>query len=130
MFFLEPSGPPNNANATSENSTSIMIIWEPLSREYQNGIIIGYTINLTKVGSEDISQHNSSRENITIGSLSPFTTYSFTVAAQTRVGTGPYTTTSTVMTSEDGVFIATLNNMILRCSVYVNKACVCVVLRF
>lgn len=94
-----------------------MIVWEPPSRECQNGIIIRYTINLTKVGSEDISQHNSSRENITIGSLSPFTMYSFTVAAQTRVGTGPYTTTSTVMTSEDGVFIATLNNMILRCSV-------------
>ena len=66
-----------------------------------------------EVGSGDVSQHNSSGDNITVGSLSPFTTYNFTVAAQTRVGTGPYTTTSTVMTSEDGVFIVTLTNMIL-----------------
>lgn len=73
-----------------------------------------------EVGSGDVSQHNSSGDNITIGSLSPFTTYNFAVAAQTRVGTGPYTTTSTVMTSEDGEFIATLINMILWCSVYIS----------
>ena len=78
------------------------ISWNLPAPENQNGVITGYVVNLTAVGSGDISQYSSSSENITIGSLHPFTTYSFTVAAQTSVGTGPYTTNSTVMTPEDG----------------------------
>ena len=78
------------------------ISWNPPAPESQSGVITGYVINLKIVGSDEVSQYSSSTDNITIGSLHPFTTYAFTVAAQTSVGTGPYTTTSTVMTPEDG----------------------------
>ena len=97
-----PTGPPLDADATPINSTSVTISWNPPAPENQNGVITGYVINLTIVSSGDVFQYSSSRDNITIGSLHPFTTYDFTVAAQTSVGTGPYTTNSTVMTPEDG----------------------------
>ena len=79
------------------------ISWNPPAPENQNGVITGYVINLTlTVGTGDVSQYSSSSDNITIGTLHPFTAYAFTVAAQTSVGTGPYTISSTVMTPEDG----------------------------
>ena len=103
-----PTGPPLNVDATPVNSTSVTISWNPPALENQNGVITGYVINLTlTVGSGDISQYSSSSDNITVGSLHPFTTYDFTVAAQTSVGTGPYTTSSTVMTPEDGIYSIT-----------------------
>ena len=101
-----PTGPPLNVDATPVNSTSVTMSWNPPAAENQNGVITGYVINLTTVGSEGISQNSSSSDNITIGSLHPFTTYTFTVAAQTSVGTGPYTTSSTVMTPEDGMSLS------------------------
>ena len=85
------------------------ISWNLPAPENQNGVITGYVVNLTAVGSGDISQYSSSSDNITIGSLHPFTTYDFTVAAQTSVGTGPYTTNSTVMTPEDGIALPLYN---------------------
>ena len=78
------------------------ISWHPPPFEFRNGIITGYTISLTTVGSGDVSEHSSSTDTITLGSLHPFTAYAFAVAAKTSVGTGPYTTDSTVMTLEDG----------------------------
>ena len=98
-----PTGPPLDVDATPVNSTSVTISWNPPAAENQNGVITGYMINLTRVGSEGISQYSSSSDNITVGSLHPFTTYAYTVAAQTSVGTGPHTTSSTVMTPEDGI---------------------------
>ena len=104
-----PTGPPLDVDATPVTSTSVTISWNPPAPENQNGVITGYVINLTlTVGSEEVSQYLSSRDNITIGSLHPFTTYNFTVAAQTSVGTGPYTTSSTVMTPEDGTYSITV----------------------
>ena len=100
-----PTGPPLDVDATPVNSTSVTISWNPPAAENQNGVITGYVINLTRVGSDDVSQYSSSSGNITIGSLHPFTTYAYTVAAQTSVGTGPHTTSSTVMTPEDGIII-------------------------
>ena len=100
-----PTGPPLDVDATPVNSTSVTISWNPPALENQNGVITGYVINLKIVGSEGVTQYSSSSDNITIGSLHPFTTYAYTVAAQTSVGTGPHTTSSTVMTPEDGIII-------------------------
>ena len=110
-----PTGPPLDVDATPVNSTSVTIFWNPPAPENQNGVITGYVINLKIVGSEEVTQYSSSSENITIGSLHPFTTYSFTVAAQTSVGTGPYTTNSTVITPEDGIALP-LYNFTFCCS--------------
>ena len=105
LFSSVPNGQPTNVDATADSSTSVTIFWDPPSPENQNGVIIAYAINLTTVGSGDVSQYSSSTDNITIPSLNPFTSYTFTVAAQTSAGTGPFTTISTtVMTLEDGNF--------------------------
>jgi len=99
-----PTGHPLSVNATADNSTSVTIYWHPPPFEFRNGIITGYTISLTTVGSGDVSEHSSSTDTITLGSLHPFTAYAFAVAARTSVGTGPYTTDSTVLTLEDGIY--------------------------
>ena len=100
-----PTGQPTNVSATPVNSTSVTISWDPPLPAIQNGIIIAYAINLTTVGgSGNVSQYSSDSNNITVWLLHPFTTYIYTVAAQTSVGTGPFTNNFTVMTLEDGMF--------------------------
>ena len=72
----------------------------PLER--QNGIITGYSVNVTN-NDTGVSMLLSSTENsITVAQLSPYTTYLCSVAAQTVVGLGPYTSPITVTTDEDG----------------------------
>ena len=41
-------------------------------------------------------------EFISVSSLSPYTTYLCSVAAQTAIGLGPYTSPHTVTTDEEG----------------------------
>jgi len=109
IFSSVPTGQPTNVSATPVNSTSVTISWDPPLPEIQNGVIVAYAINLTTVGgSGNISEYSSDRNNITVVLLNPFTTYVYTVAAQTSVGTGPFTNSFTVMTLEDGMFTALL----------------------
>ena len=68
----------------------------------RNGIITGYTINITKLAGEDSVQTSTPFNNITLDGLRPFTTYLFIVAAQTSMGVGPFSTFVLVTTLEDG----------------------------
>ena len=81
--------------------------WEPPSPEDQNGLIVGYTINITDLETGERYQHLSTSTNITIGSLTPFTTYICIIAARTNIGIGPFSTVVTVQTLEDGMCYCT-----------------------
>ena len=73
--------------------------------EDQNGIVIGYVINIDGVESEEMLQFFSTANNLTVISLTPFTTYLCMVAANTSVGRGPFSTTVSVRTSEEGLLL-------------------------
>ena len=94
-------------NGTAQSSDSIILVWEPPSPEDQNGLIVGYTINVTDLETGERYQHLSTSTNITIGSLTPFTTYICIIAARTNIGIGPFSTVVTVQTLEDGMCYCT-----------------------
>ena len=82
-----------------------MLTWDPPLPEDQNGVIIGYIINITTLtfttASELISVDSQSHK-LTVRAYS---TYNISVAAKTSEGTGPFTEAITVNTPQDGELI-------------------------
>ena len=71
-------------------SSSITVQWGPVDCIHRNGGITGYSV---QYGSETVSvSGDSSGGMYVISDLMPSTAYSIQVAAQTRAGTGPYST--------------------------------------
>ena len=71
----------------------------------RNGIITGYIVNVTALDTGEISQYITPDRNLTLNSLTPFSTYAFIIAARTSVGAGPFSTDVTIQTLEDGKII-------------------------
>ena len=78
------------------------LVWDQLEFENQNGIIVGYVVNVTVAETGETFQDYSATNRITLHSLRPFTTYTFAVAAQTSVNVGPFSITVTSRTAEAG----------------------------
>jgi hypothetical protein len=79
-------GVPVNLSAPTINSDSITVSW--LQPEITNGLIIHYLVDVTD-GSQLIRETMMSMETeFTATSLSPFTNYTFEVAAVTSAGAG------------------------------------------
>ena len=97
-----PSGSPQNITATDISSRSATLTWSPPLPEDQNGNITAFFINASVVGSDEMFQLVSESTILEIETLTPFTTYSFLIAASTSVGLGPFSTVLTVQTPEDG----------------------------
>ena len=92
-----PSAPPSSVMVTDVTSTTITVQWGPVEPcADQNGAITGYSV---RYGSETVSvSGDSSGGMTTITGLSPSTTYSIQVAAETSAGTGVYSSTVDQMT--------------------------------
>ena len=84
------------------SSRSISLNWDSPLFENQNGIIIGYIINVTVVETEENFDLFSNSNNLTIGLLRPYSTYRLKIAGQTVVGIGTFSAAITIMTPEDG----------------------------
>ena len=93
-----PSAPPSFLMVTDVNSTTITVQWGPVEPcTDQNGAITGYSV---RYGSENVSvSGDSSGGMTTITGLSPSTTYSIQVAAETSAGTGVYSSAVDQLTS-------------------------------
>ena len=99
---LVPSGSPHNILVPSVTSTSVRVVWEsPLIQE-RNGKIVGYTLEVTRIGTGSVYQLTSDEASLNITGLAPFTKYSIVIAARTAIGTGPFSVVITVCTEEDG----------------------------
>ena len=85
--------------ATSHES--IFLSWDPPLFEEQNGVITGYTVNVTNLRREETLQFTvMDSQNLSIGSLLPHTTYACIVAAHTMVGAGPFSPQLLIRTLE------------------------------
>jgi hypothetical protein len=93
------------------SSTSLFLRWEPPELEDQNGIIIGYVVNVTAVETGMIFQLSSSSSDSSLmaSGLRPFTTYICRIAARTAVGVGPYSIAVTAVTQQDGELLKLVN---------------------
>ena len=85
----------------------VELIWQPPALPDQNGVIVGYLINITSLDSGVIQQLTSSSPSLLIMNLQPFTRYSCVIAARTAVGLGPFSTVVSVQTMEAGEFYVT-----------------------
>ena len=97
-----PSSPPSSYTAVALSSRSILLTWDAPPVEGQNGIITGYTVNITELETGEVSAIFTESNSLTLYSLQPFTTYGFLVSAETVVGRGPATRFVSVTTQEEG----------------------------
>ena len=76
----------------STSSTSILVLWDEVPADKQNGIITGYTITLqAQTGNESTifpAGQNERQKNIT--GLKKYVSYNITVFASTVKGDGPH----------------------------------------
>jgi len=85
------------------NSSSVFVTWQPPPPEHQNGIVTAYIVRVSLVGNDTTPQYyNSSSLSQTLVGLLPFSTYMVAVAAETEVGRGPFSSSFTIHTPEDG----------------------------
>ena len=76
---------------TSVNPSSLRVLWQPPPEIDHNGVITGYVIEYTRVGSNDnINEIVPSGTTLTISGLAPFVDYSVRVTAMTVNGTGSF----------------------------------------
>ena len=84
--------------------------WQPPLTEDQNGVIIGYILNVTSLVMGETAEIFTESTGYTLDPVSSYTLYSAAVAAQTDAGRGPFSVSISVQTLEDGVFfIKTVN---------------------
>lgn len=93
--------PPQRPSATPRDSRAIICSWNPPPFEHQNGQIVEYRINVTEVITGRTFVQGTTSTTLVIGSLHPDYVYQWTVTAVT-IGEGPYATTSSIRTPEDG----------------------------
>ena len=104
-----PSEVPLNLTVNALSGFMLECSWNPPSPQHWNGEILRYVVNvsLTARGETQVITNGELRTlstaatNLTIGSLHPYYTYSFSVAAENSVGVGPVAMT-TIMMPEEG----------------------------
>ena len=112
---LVPDLPPSNISASSSSSTVLKVSWNPVPRENQNGIILGYRVLLMGAWGESLRKatvQNSSQSYYQFQGLEAWTNYSVKVSAFTAKGNGPYTASLLANTDEDGM--CTLLNILIQ----------------
>lgn len=90
--------------AHSENSTTLVLSWQPPPLDNQNGIIANYTANVTETETGRTFSVVTAQTTVTLSSLHPFYTYNCTVAAVT-VDLGPFSAPVVLEMPEDGKFV-------------------------
>ena len=102
LLYLVPDGPPASITVTKVTPFSVDLQWSPPTPDKQNGAIVSYTINVMTDDQVQrmVVQSNTSQQ--AISNLTPYTTYTFSISASTRIGQGPFSEAITTATSETG----------------------------
>ena len=91
ILYIVPSGPPEKVNVYVVNSTLVRATWHPPLDDQQNGEILNYTVTFSlSTGSHPTHYLTTNLTRILLPHLRPFSEYSLTVAANTRIGGGPF----------------------------------------
>ena len=99
-----PTGAPGGLTSTSVESRSLSVVWGTVPCPHQRGPITGYRLRYSNGTSIVNTTGEGSRQHVLTG-LTPFTSYSVQVAAVNDGGTGPYSTSLTVETLQDGELV-------------------------
>ena len=104
LFFFAlhtaPSAAPQNFVSSNILKSSFTLSWDKPPLEAQNGLIIGYRINITeKTMFKLYLQMDTENETAVITELEESKAYFASVAAKTQVGVGPYTDSLLITTN-------------------------------
>ena len=101
-----PTSPPLNTTGRAVNSTAILFTWEHPLVSGRNGNITGYSLLLTELETNITTSYRQTgaRIELVVGSLHPFYQYQCVIAAETRVGRGPYADSFITRTLADGMY--------------------------
>ena len=91
-----PSGSPQDIQAEAQDSHSLLLSWSPPPAGERNGDIVGYKINLTEEETGHTSHYLTTQPFLSLDSLHPFYSYSYTLTALTILGPGPYSTPASI----------------------------------
>ena len=111
MCCTVPAGPPRQVMSINKNSTSITVSW--IVPATPNGVITEYQLQCSN--QKQVFNHNvkGSQTTTTLSGLLPYTNYSCSITAHTRVGGGPAATIS-VSTKQDSEQCSHLIIIIIR----------------
>ena len=101
--MVEPDGAPHNVRGQNSSSTSILVMWDEVAADKQNGIITGYTITYQSQTESDNGRVlvNGSVLHTELTNLKENVNYNITVFASTVKGDGPATVPIVVRTDQD-----------------------------
>ena len=104
IFIIEPRSPPQNITVSVINSTALQLVWIPPPSEDRNGVITGYTVNVTLGSSSQAAQTVVPADSVslTVSNLRSYRLYTVTIAVTNTVGSGPFSSPFTALTDEDG----------------------------
>jgi len=90
-FTSEPDDAPQNVKGQVRSSTSIVVMWDEVPADQQNGIITGYTITYHSQTENDnnIVPAGAEERKKGLTGLKEFVNYNVTVFASTVKGDGP-----------------------------------------
>ena len=102
---IVPSSPPENVMIASINTATLMVSWQPPPVIDHNGLLTGYTIHYSIVGSNDVANEIITNGTIyVISGLVRDVDYSVRVAAMNINGTGPFSNPVVQTPREDSKF--------------------------
>ena len=102
-FLSEPDGAPQNVRGENSSSTSILVMWDEVPADQQNGIITGYTITYHSQTENDNGNVVAGRYDLekSLTNLKEYVNYNITVSASTVKGDGPASVPIVVITDQD-----------------------------
>ena len=111
FFSIEPSVPPPNVRGHNISSKIIIVNWDELPAEHQNGVITGYNVcykategGFTNGDERCTTVSDCPTTTVTLTGLEEYVVYNITVAAITSVGEGPRSDGVSVITADDSKF--------------------------
>ena len=88
------------------NSSTVQVSWNPPQLSLQNGLIVDYVLTITGVDTDEEYELRSSEDTggtMTVPGLHPFYTYTFSIAAATTVGGGPFSPAVAFQMPQEGM---------------------------
>lgn len=107
FLFLVPEGSPQNITPAATSATSLTFAWKPLTKDFANGLILGYhIILLDKLRNETRNITVQSLEQANIENLFPYTEYEARIVPFNSKGQGNAHDVILVRTKEAGKSVA------------------------
>lgn len=102
-FFIVPQGSPQNITPAATSATSVVLAWKPLTRDFANGLILGYKILLfDKLRNTTRKLTVQSLDQANIENLFPYTEYEARIVPFNSKGEGNSSSIIPIRTKEAG----------------------------